>query len=262
MSARTQSAPRDAPSACLESHMNLETWTAVDAYFADALTPPDPVLDAALDAARAAGLPDIQVSCAQGKLLMLLARAIGAGRILEIGTLGGYSTIWLARALPVARNAAATADLQAGAPGGAPDTTGRVVTLEYEPRHAEVARANLTRAGLIDRVDIHLGAALDTLPDLAADIDRPFDFIFIDADKENMPAYFDWSVKLARPGALIIADNVVREGDVINPDSPDPRVQGVRRMIDLMSADPRVTATVIQTVGTKGYDGFALAFVS
>jgi predicted O-methyltransferase YrrM len=218
-----------------------ETWTAVDDYVTDLLIPPDPTLDAALAAADAAGLPPIQVSPAQGKLLALLAQLRGARSILEIGTLGGYSTIWLARALP-------------------PD--GRLVTLEAEPRHADVARANIARAGLAARVDLRLGRALDTLPGVAADARGPFDLIFIDADKPSIPEYFDWALRLSRRGTLIIVDNVVRDGALADATSEDPSVQGVRRFMTRMAAEPRVSATVMQTVGSKGYDGFALALVT
>jgi predicted O-methyltransferase YrrM len=218
-----------------------ETWTAVDDYVTDLLIPPDPTLDAALAAADAAGLPPIQVSPAQGKLLALLAQLRGARSILEIGTLGGYSTIWLARALP-------------------PD--GRLVTLEAEPRHADVARANIARAGLAARVDLRVGRALDTLPGVAADARGPFDLIFIDADKPSIPEYFDWALRLSRRGTLIIVDNVVRDGALADATSEDPSVQGVRRFMTRMAAEPRVSATVMQTVGSKGYDGFALALVT
>jgi predicted O-methyltransferase YrrM len=220
--------------------MPQQEWTAVDSYIAQALTPPDPALDAALAANAAAGLPSIDVSANQGKLLMLLAQAMGARSILEIGTLGGYSTIWLARALP----------------GG-----GRLITLEAEPKHAEVARANIARAGLSDMVEIRVGRALDMLPRIDAEKRGPFDLIFIDADKPNNPGYFAWALKLARPGSLIIADNVVRAGAVADPASRDASAQGVRRMFELIAAEPRVSATAIQTVGSKGYDGFALALV-
>jgi predicted O-methyltransferase YrrM len=218
-----------------------ETWTAVDDYVTDLLIPPDPTLDAALAAADAAGLPPIQVSPAQGKLLALFAQLRGARSILEIGTLGGYSTIWLARALP-------------------PD--GRLVTLEAEPRHADVARANIARAGLAARVDLRVGRALDTLPQVAADARGPFDLIFIDADKPSIPEYFDWALRLSRRGTLIIVDNVVRDGALADATSEDPSVQGVRRFMTRVAAEPRVSATVMQTVGGKGYDGFALVLVT
>lgn len=220
--------------------MSQEQWTAVDRYLSDTLLSPDPSLDAALQASTDAGLPAINVTPNQGKLLHLLALAQGARNILEIGTLGGYSTIWLARALPAG---------------------GRLVTLECERKHAEVARANLARAGVADRVELRIGAALETLPHLVAERRGPFDFIFIDADKENYPGYWEWALKLARRGTVIIADNVVRNGAVIDPASGDPRVQAVRRLHELISVEPRVSATAIQTVGSKGYDGFTLAVV-
>jgi len=221
--------------------MSQEQWTAVDQYLSDLLLPSDPALASALQASADAGLPAISVSPTQGKLLHLLARAQGARHILELGTLGGYSAIWLARALPA---------------------DGRLVTLEFEPKHAEVARANLVRAGVADRVELLVGAALETLPQLAAAGRGPFDFIFIDADKENYPGYWEWALKLARRGTTIVADNVVRKGAVADPASEDPAVQAVRRLCELMAAEPRVTSTVIQTVGCKGYDGFALAVVT
>ncbi len=221
--------------------MSPEQWAAVDRYFMDLLTPPDPALEAALQASAASGLPSIQVSPLQGKLLYLLARLQGAQNILEIGTLGGYSTIWLARALP---------------PGG------RLITLEADARHAEVARANLERAGLMDVVELRLGPAQETLPQLAAERWGPFDLIFIDADKEGYPEYFTWSLRLTRRGSLIIADNVVRRAAVVDPASDNPEVQGIRRFNALLAAEPRVSATAIQTVGSKGYDGFALALVT
>jgi predicted O-methyltransferase YrrM len=221
--------------------MTEELWTAVDGYFVDLLVGSDTALDAVLAASATAGLPPINVSPSQGKLLHLMSRAIGARNILEIGTLGGYSTIWLARAV---------------VPGG------RVVTLEADPRHAEVARANFTRAGLDDVVDVRLGMALETLPVLAAENREPFDFIFVDADKPNNAAYFDWALKLSHPGSIIVVDNVVREGEVIDATSDSPTVQGVRRFLDRLAAEPRVSATAIQTVGNKGYDGFAIALVT
>ncbi len=221
--------------------MTQERWAAVDRYIADLLVDSDAALDAALEASDAAGLPAISVSPTQGKWLHLLARAMGARRILEIGTLGGYSTIWLARAL---------------GPGG------RLVTLELEPRHAEVARANLARARLDQVVDLRLGRASDTLKRLAAERGDPFDFVFIDADKPSIPEYFTRALELARRGSLIVVDNVVRDGAVIDAASEDPNVRGVRRLNQLMAAEPRVSATVLQTVGGKGYDGFALALVT
>jgi len=220
--------------------VNQELWTAVDRYVTEMLVPPDAALEAALEASDAAGLPRIAVAPNQGKLLQLLARARGARRILEIGTLGGYSTIWLARALP---------------PGG------RLITLEVEPKHAEVARANIARAGLASVVDVRLGAALETLPRLAAERAGPFDLTFIDADKSNIPSYFEWALKLAAPGGLIVVDNVIRDGAVVDDASTDPSVKGVRRLNELLRAEPRVSATTIQTVGARGYDGFTLAML-
>jgi predicted O-methyltransferase YrrM len=221
--------------------MSQEQWAAVDQYIADLLMPADPALEAALQASAAAGLPAINVTPNLGKLLMLLAQVCGARAILEIGTLGGYSTIWLARALPAG---------------------GRLITLEAEPRHAEIARANIARAGLSNVVELRLGLALETLPQLAAERRGPFDLIFIDADKPNIPEYFAWALKLSRRGSLIIVDNVVRKGAVIDAASDDPSVQGVRRFNELLAAERRVSATAIQTVGGKGYDGFALALVT
>jgi len=222
--------------------MNPDLWTAVDRYFTDLLLGPDPALDAALRASQAAGLPPIQVSPPQGKLLHLLALAIGARRILEIGTLGGYSTIWLARALPK-------------------DGTGKLITLEYDPKHAEIARANIARAGLSGVVDLRLGRALDTLPRLAAENAGLFDLVFIDADKTGYPAYLEWSLRLTRLGSVIIADNVVRKGAIVDASSADENVQAVRRFNEMLAKEKRLTATVLQTVGGKGYDGFALAVV-
>jgi predicted O-methyltransferase YrrM len=221
--------------------MTEELWTAVDRYLGELLAPADPALEEALAASAAAGLPAINVSPVQGKLLHLLARAIGARNVLEIGTLGGYSTIWLARALPEG---------------------GRLISLEADARHAEVARANIARAGLQAIVEVRLGMALDTLPGLAAEWREPFDFVFIDADKPNNPAYFDWALQLSRPGSIIVVDNVVREGDVIDADSDSSTVQGVRHVLERLAAEPRVSATAIQTVGAKGYDGFAIALVT
>lgn len=219
--------------------MSQEQWTAVDHYISRLFVPPDAALEAALEASAAAGLPAHNVAPNQGKLLMLLAQIHGAQTILEIGTLGGYSTIWLARAL------------HAG---------GRLVTLEANPKHAEVAKANLARAGLADVVDVRVGRGVDTLPQLA-DEGHSFDLIFIDADKPSNPDYLAWALRLSRRGSLIIADNVVRDGAVIDADSTDPNVQGIRRFNELIAADPRVSTTAIQTVGSKGYDGFALALV-
>lgn len=221
--------------------MSQEQWTAVDEYFTSLLTLPDEALENALRTSAAAGLPSIQVSPNQGKMLHLMARAIGARRILEIGTLGGYSTIWLARALPA---------------------DGRLVTLEFEPKHADLARANLKNAGLDRVTEVVVGRALDTLPTVTARADGPFDFIFIDADKPGYPDYLPWAVKLSRAGTLIIADNVVRRGAVVNDDNTDANVQGVRRFNELVAAHPRLSATAIQTVGSKGYDGFVMALVT
>jgi len=220
--------------------MSKKKWTAVDRYISDTLIPADPMLEAALTASTKAGLPPIAVAPNQGKWLMILAQAIGARSILEMGSLGGYSTIWLARGLA----------------GG-----GKLITLEADPRHAEVAQANIAHAGLADKVELRLGKALDTLPQLAAEGLGPFDLIFIDADKGNYPGYLEWAVKLSRPGTVIIGDNVVRDGDVIDATNTDPSVQGVRRMNEIIAADPRLTATAIQTVGSKGYDGFMIAIV-
>ncbi len=197
-------------------------------------------LTAGLKAAAAAGLPEIAVSPMQGKLLQVLAASVGARRILEIGALGGYSATWMARGLP---------------------DDGKLISLELEPLHAEVARGNLAKAGVGDKVDIWIGAALDLLPKLAAADVGPFDFTFIDADKANIPAYFDWAVKLSRPGALILVDNVMRHGALIDPEANSPDVVGVRAFLDALKDDGRVSATTIQTVGAKGYDGFTLALV-
>jgi len=220
--------------------MNPTLWSQVDDYFAGELLDRDPALSTALAASREAGLPDIAVSATQGKLLHLLARVQGARNILEIGTLGGYSTLWLAKALP---------------PGG------RIVTLEADPKHVEVARANLARAGYANQVQVRLGAALDTLPELETERVGPFDLTFIDADKRSNAEYFDWALRLSRRGSLIIVDNVVREGKVLDAASDDASVQGVRRLVTRMSLETRVSVTAIQTVGHKGYDGFAIALV-
>ncbi len=221
--------------------MTPERWTAVDQYITDLLVHSDPALDAALADSAAAGLPAINVTPTLGKLLHILALVQGARTILEVGTLGGYSTIWLARALP---------------PGG------RLVTLEVDPKHAAVARTNIARAGLSDVVELRLGRALDTLPELATTGYGPFDLTFIDADKENTADYFAWALKLSRRGSLIIVDNVVRKGEVADPAPDDPRIQGMRRFFELLASEQRVTATAIQTVGSKGYDGFAVALVN
>ena len=221
--------------------MTQDLWTAVDEYISDQLVPADAALEAALGASAAAGLPAINVSPNQGKLLHILARLVGARSILEIGTLGGYSTIWMARAL---------------APGG------RLVTLEADPRHAELARANIARAGLQNVVEVRVGKALDLLPNVEADGLGPFDLTFIDADKANTPGYFTWALKLARIGALIVVDNVVRKGAVADQATRDPDVQGMQRFFAMVAAERRVTATAIQTVGGKGYDGFAVVLVT
>jgi predicted O-methyltransferase YrrM len=220
---------------------NEQTWEAVDEYLGGLFATDDAALKETLAASDKAGLPEIQVTATHGKLLHLLARMHGARRILELGTLGGYSTIWLARALPA---------------------DGQLVTLEYEPKHAEVARQNFRRAGVDSLIDLRVGAALDILPQLAKENPGPFDLIFIDADKENYEGYFRWALRLSRVGTVIIADNVVRKGAVIEPDHSDPRVQGVRRFLDAVAAEPRVSATAIQTVGKKGYDGFAFLLVT
>lgn len=215
-------------------------WTAVDKYMTDVLIEPDPALKAAIEASNAASLPQIAVTPTQGKLLHLLARLQGARRILEIGTLGGYSTIWLARALPA---------------------DGRVITIESAPLHAEVARANFSRAGVAGLIDLRVGRALDILPDIAAE-DGAFDLTFIDADKKGIPEYFQFALKLSRTGSLIIVDNIVRDGRVLDARSHDPDIQGIRRFNRLAATEPRVCVTAIQTVGAKGYDGFAIALVT
>lgn len=217
--------------------MTEQLWTAVDTYFCEQLLPTDPVLDNVAATSAAAGLPAIAVTPNQGRFLNLLARLAGAKSILEIGTLGGYSTIWLGRAL--------AAD-------------GRLVTLEANPRHAAVAKQNIAAAGLETIVEVRVGSALDLLPDL----DGPFDLIFVDADKVHCPEYFQWAVRLSRPGTAIIVDNVVRSGAVADPSRKDDAVLGVRRMHELIAAEPRVEATAVQTVGAKGYDGFTLAYVT
>ena len=216
-----------------------KAWEKVDRYFEDLLVPNDDALDAALKENKAAVLPPIDVTQLQGKFLEFLVRVCRARRVLEIGALGGFSTIWLARALPEG---------------------GRVVTLELEPHHADVARRNLDRAGVLDRVELIVGSALETLPKLVSR-DEPFDLIFIDADKESYPEYLGWSLKLSRPGTVIVADNVVREGQLADAGSDDVRVQGQRQAIELMGKHPRLRGTVLQTVGDKGYDGFAMGVV-
>jgi len=221
--------------------MPEEPWKAVDEYLADLFIPYDPALNAALTESEAAGLDPISVSPMQGKLLNLLVRFTGARRILEIGTLGGYNTIWMARALPEG---------------------GKLLSLELQEHHAEVARKNVERAGLAERVEIRLGAALDLLQALHNAGEAPFDLIFIDADKENIPGYFEGSMKLARKGTLIIVDNVIRDGAVLDAESDDVSVQGVRRFNELVANDARVTTSTLQTVGIKGYDGFAMVLVT
>jgi predicted O-methyltransferase YrrM len=214
-----------------------EVWTEVDHYISNQLVPSDPALEAALANSSAAGLPPIAVSPNEGKLLTLLARMTQATSILEIGTLGGYSTIWLGRALP---------------------ENGRLVTLEAEPHHAEVARSNIAAAGLAAAVDVRVGPALEVLPE----IDGPFDLIFIDADKHTYPDYFQWAVRLSRPGTVIVADNVVRSGKVTDSSTEDADVAGIRRMYELIAAEPRVEATALQTVGARGHDGLAIVVVT
>jgi predicted O-methyltransferase YrrM len=221
--------------------VSQETWTAVDEYVSGLLAPHDEALEAALRASEEAGLPAIQVSPAQGKLLYLLAKSIGTQRILEFGTLGGYSTIWLGRALP-------------------PD--GRLITLEAEPLNAEVAGRNIVHAGLGDIVDLRVGPALDQLPQLDAEGTGPFDLTFIDADKVHTPDYFAWALDHSRPGSLIVSDNVVRFGRLADPNSDDPTIPAQRRLHEMLVADPRVEATTIQTVGAKGHDGFNIALVT
>jgi predicted O-methyltransferase YrrM len=219
---------------------NRNLWHAVDAYLTETIVAPYPALEEALAANAAAGLPSIDVSPPQGKLIHLLARMTGARRALEIGTLGGYSTIWIASALP---------------------DDGRLITLERSARHAEVARKNVARAGLGGKVEVRTGAALTTLPNIEAERLGPFDFVFIDADKVNNAAYLEWALRLSRPGTAIVVDNVVRDGEVTQARSADPDVVGVRRMFELIAREPRLSATAIQTVGAKGWDGFALALV-
>jgi predicted O-methyltransferase YrrM len=221
--------------------MTQNIWEAMDKYLDTMLIPQDSALEDALKAAEAAKLPAIQVSSVQGKLLHLLALILGARKILEIGTLGGYSTIWMARALP---------------------DGGRIITLESDPKHAEVARKNFTRAGVENKIELRLGKALDTLPQVAADGLGPFDLVFIDANKSNMPEYFAWALRLARVGSIIIADNVVRAGAVLDSESKDADIQGIRRFLEMAGKEKRVSATALQTVSTKSYDGFALLLVT
>ena len=217
-----------------------DIWSEVDRYFGDQLAPSDQALDAALKTNEEEGLPAIDVTWFLGKFLDLLVRIARARRVLEIGTLGGYSTIWMARALP---------------------ESGQIVSLELDPHHAEVARTNLRKAGVLDKVDLRVGRASESLADLDAGDAEPFDLIFIDADKSGYPEYLDWSLKLSRPGTVIVADNVVRDGKVVQSENPDPDIKGVRRFTELVAAEPRLSATVLQTVGSKGYDGFAVAVV-
>lgn len=221
--------------------MTQQLWTSVDDYITQLFVQSDLIMQETLAASEAAGLPSISVAPNEGKLLMLLAQLCGARNILEIGTLGGYSTIWLARGMA---------------------TGGSLITLEANPKHAEVARLNIARAGFTDRVEVRVGPARDTLPHLATEGCGPFDLIFIDADKESYAEYLAWALKLARPGTLIIADNVIREGKVLDPADNDPRVQGARRFNRLLAEEPRVKATAIQTVGGKGHDGMAIAIVT
>jgi predicted O-methyltransferase YrrM len=221
--------------------MHEALWSGVDTYIEDRLIPQDEALRAAITESRAAGLPAIAVSAAHGRLLQLLARVVGARRILEVGTLGGYSAIWLARGL---------------APGG------ELVTLEIDPEHAAVARANIARAGLAESVTVRVGPALESLPVLAAAGGGAFDLVFIDADKANNPHYVEWAVRLGRTGTLIVVDNVVREGAILDPASRDDAVQGTRRTFEVVGSHPRLAATAIQTVGNKGHDGFLMALVT
>lgn len=224
-----------------EDNLAEQAWSAVDEYLTELLLGPDPALDAALAANSAAKLPSQSVSPLQGKFLHLLARLSRAHTILEIGTLGGYSTIWLARALP---------------------DGGRLISLEADSRHAAVAQGNIARSGLSHCVDVRVGRALDTLPEIAAEGLGPFDLIFIDANKSNNPDYLVWALKLSRPGSLIVVDNVVRHGAVIDAANPAPGIQGTRRMLELLSNEPRLSATAIQTIGSKGHDGFLIALVN
>ena len=221
--------------------MSEALWGRVDDYIVDRLVKEDAALAGVLAANAAAALPAMDVSAAQGKYLNLMVRITGAKRVLELGTLGGYSTIWMAKALPA---------------------DGRLVTLEYDPKHAQVARKNIDAAGVGDKVTIHVGAAVDTLPVVAAQNPEPFDFIFIDADKPSNPIYLDWAVKLSRPGTVIILDNVIRDGKVLDPDNADPRIIGTRAAYDIIGSHPRLEATALQTVGSKGWDGFAIMVVT
>ncbi|GAA3817284.1 O-methyltransferase [Streptomyces phyllanthi] len=222
------------------SSSDSRLWNDVDAYLADLLSPEDDALTAALRDSDAAGLPHINVATTQGKLLQLLVQIQGGRRILEFGTLGGYSTIWLARALP---------------------EDGRLISFEYDARHAEVARRNLDRAGVGRLVDVRVGPALESLPKLADENPEPFDFVFIDADKANNRNYLEWALKLTRPGALIVIDNVIRGGAVADAGTEDPAVRGTRAALELIASHPKLSGTAVQTVGSKGWDGFALARV-
>jgi predicted O-methyltransferase YrrM len=221
--------------------MNDQKWSEVDQYQTQLLVHADSALDAALEASTKAGLPGINVSPTQGKLLHLMVRMLSATNILEIGTLGAYSTIWLASALP---------------------PSGRLVTLECEPKHAEIARNNIERANLSGIVELRLGRASDTLPQLAAEGRGPFDLVFIDADKPSTPEYFEWALKLTRKGSVIVVDNVVRKGAVTEPGNDDPNVKGVRQFLEMAATEPRVSGTALQTVGIKGYDGLAILLVT
>ena len=220
--------------------MSQDLWTSVDNYLGEVLVRQDRHLDDAVAASEVAGLPPIQVSPPQGKLLAILIEMMGAKSILEVGTLGGYSTIWMAKALPA---------------------NGRIVTIEIDPKHAEVAQQNFNRAGLSDKVELCTGNARDILPDMIDEGAGPFDFVFIDADKASNPDYFGWALEMSRPGTVIIVDNVIREGHIIEADSEDASVKGVRRLNEVMAGNPRVTVTALQTVGVKGYDGFSVALV-
>ena len=218
-----------------------ETWTAVDHYLTQTLIPADSTLDAALAANAAAGLPSIDVTATQAQFLQLLARLVNAKRILEVGTLGGYSTIWLSRALP---------------------SGGKLITLEYQPKHAEVALKNIAKAGLREIVELRQGPAAESLAQLHAEHAQPFDFIFIDADKPNNPTYLDWALKFSHPGTLIVVDNVIRDGKIADASSTEPAITGTRTMFEMLAANPRLKSTALQTVGSKGYDGFAIALVT
>ncbi len=220
--------------------MNQEQWNSVDSYFDRLFAPPDAVMDAAITATTEAGLPAINVSPTQGKLLHVLAKAHNARKILEIGTLAGYSSIWMARALPA---------------------DGKLITLEIDPKHAAVARANLARAGVDKQVEVIVGKAIESLPQLDSNGEGPFDLVFIDADKVSTPDYLTWAMRLTKPGSIIIIDNVVRSGQVANPDTTDPHVKGIQKALEMLASDKRLVSTALQTVGSKGYDGFSIAVV-